>query len=60
VQYWLQTYTKVIFPQHLEMLKGFYCNPQPCGQSKGGKNMLLLFLQFFHNGICMLNKVFLS
>jgi len=33
-QYWLQVDAKMTFPQHLEVLKGFYCTPCPCGQSK--------------------------
>lgn len=37
LQYWLQANAEVTFPRHLEVLIGFYCNPWPCGQSKGGE-----------------------
>jgi hypothetical protein len=36
-QYWLQTNANVTFPQHLEVLKNFYCSSHPCGQPKDGK-----------------------
>jgi hypothetical protein len=33
-QYWQQVNADMTFPQHLEVLKGFYCTPRPYGQSK--------------------------
>ncbi len=31
-QYWVQVATEMTFPRHLEVLRGFYSTPHPCGQ----------------------------
>ncbi len=37
LQYWLQIDVEVTFPWHLEVLKGIYCNPWPCGTISRGE-----------------------
>jgi hypothetical protein len=43
-QYWLQTNANVTFPQHLEVLKNFYCTPRPCGQPKDDKYVTMVLI----------------
>jgi hypothetical protein len=38
LQYWLQANVNNIFPEHLEVLKAFYCTPCPCGVVVDGKS----------------------
>ncbi len=41
-QYWLQIDVKATCPQHLGVLKYFYCIPCPCKQSKNNKSPLMV------------------
>jgi len=40
----MHAYEKMTFPQHLEVLKGFYCTTHACGQAKKGICTLMVLV----------------
>jgi hypothetical protein len=58
-QYWLQANVDNTFPQHLEVLKAFYCTPCPCGVAVDGKSAPMV-LAMLLVGTWMCNEDFSS